>query len=129
MILGMMTQTAALTFVVLLVYVVGLGVYPEHAHTMGFLTLSLAELPLAYTARSERFPLIKIGLFSNRIMQWAVLSSIAGLLIVTYVPGLNSVFNTMPLGPEHWAIVLPAIFVPAIVAELTKLLARRLGLR
>ena len=90
--------------------------------------MSLAELPLAYTARSERYPLLKIGLFSNRAMQWAVLSSIVGLLAATYVPFLNGVFNTMPLGLEHWAVVLPAIILPALVAELTKLLARRLGL-
>jgi len=128
MILGMLTQTTALTLVVLLVYVFALGVYPAHAQTMGFLTLSLAELPLAYTARSERYPLFKIGLFSNRAMQWAVLSSIVGLLAATYVPFLNGVFNTTPLGLEHWAVVLPAIILPALVAELTKLLARRLGL-
>jgi Ca2+-transporting ATPase len=128
MILGMLTQTTALTLVVLLVYVFALGVYPEQAQTMGFLTLSLAELPLAYTARSERYPLLKIGLFSNRVMQWAVLSSIVGLLAVTYIPFLNGVFYTTPLGLQHWVIVLPAIIVPALVAELTKLVARRLRL-
>ncbi|MCL4505038.1 MAG: cation-translocating P-type ATPase [Chloroflexi bacterium] len=127
MLLGMLTQTAALSIMVLGVYMIALSIYPEQAQTMGFLTLSFAELPLAYTARSERYSLVKIGVFSNRAMQWAVLSSIAGLLVVTYVPFLNEVFDTVPLGLEHWALLLPAMMVSALVAELTKLAARRLG--
>ncbi|HEY3291173.1 MAG TPA: cation-transporting P-type ATPase, partial [Anaerolineae bacterium] len=128
MVFGMLTQTFALTAMVLLVYVYALSVYPQQAQTMGFLTLSFGELPLAYTARSERYSLFKIGVFSNRIMQYAVLTSVVSLLLVTYIPFLNNVFNTTPLGIEHWLIILPAVIVPAIVAEITKLVARRLHL-
>ena len=129
MVIGMMTQTITLTAMVLLVYVIALDIYPQQAQTMGFLTLCFAELPLAYTARSERYALLKIGLFSNHAMQWAVLASILALLVVTYVPFLNQLFNTVPLGLEHWAMLLPAVFAPALVAEITKFVARRLGLR
>jgi Ca2+-transporting ATPase len=60
-------------------------------------------------------------------MQYAVLSSVVGLLVVTYVPFLNIVFDTVPLGLEHWLLILPALVIPALVAELTKLVVRRMG--
>jgi Ca2+-transporting ATPase len=127
MILGMITQTIALTAMVLGIYAIALDRFPAEAVTMGFAALAFAELPLAYTSRSERFSLLKIGPFSNRTMQIAVLVSIVGVLAVIYVPFLNPAFGTRPLGLAHWALLLPGIAIPAVVAELTKLLARRLG--
>jgi Ca2+-transporting ATPase len=86
----------------------------------------------AYTARSEYYPLLKIGIFSNRIMNIAVASSLVLLLAVVYTPFLNSIFDTVPLGWEQWIIVLPLLFIPAIAAEATKYTAMwltRKGLR
>jgi Ca2+-transporting ATPase len=57
-----------------------------------------SELLRAFTARSERYPLLRIGLFGNRAMFFAVASSLALLLLVVYVPFLQPVFNTVPLG-------------------------------
>ena len=127
MVLGMVTQTLAITLMVLGAYAVALQIYPAQAETIGFLSLCFAELPLAYTSRSERFSLLKIGPFTNRTMQYAVLSSVIGLLVVVYVPVLNIVFDTVPLGLEHWLLVVPAFVIPALVAELTKLVVRRMG--
>ena len=127
MVLGMATQTLAITLMVLGAYVLALQIYPAQAETIGFLALCFAELPLAYTSRSERFSLLKIGPFSNRTMQYAILSSVIGLLVVVYVPVLNIVFDTVPLGLEHWLLIVPALIVPALVAELTKLVVRRMG--
>ncbi len=127
MVLGMITQTVALVIVVLGIYVIALDQFPVQAETMAFAALAFAELPLAYTSRSERFSLFKIGVFSNRYMQLAVLTSVVGLLVVIYVPVLNIVFETVPLGFEHWALLLPGIFVAAVVAELTKAVVRWRG--
>jgi Ca2+-transporting ATPase len=127
MVLGMATQTVAIALMVLGAYMLALQVYPVQAETIGFLALCFAELPLAYTSRSERFSLLKIGPFSNRTMQYAILSSVVGLLVVTYVPFLNVVFDTVPLGLEHWLLILPPMIVPALVAELTKFVVRRMG--
>ncbi len=129
MVLGMATQTVALMVAVLGVYAIALQMFPAQAETMAFAALAFAELPLAYTSRSERYAVARIGLFSNRAMQWAVLASIAGLLAVIYIPFLNPIFDTAPLTWQHWALVLPAIFAPALVAEITKAVARKKGWR
>ncbi len=87
---------------------------------MAFATLSISELVRAYTARSERLSIWKIGIFANRYMQYAVLASLAILLAIIYVPILNPVFQTAALGPREWAVLLPLILLPGLVAEIGK---------
>ncbi len=50
----------------------------------------------------------------------AVATSALLLLAVIYVPLLNPIFDTVPLDSIQWAIILPLLLVPALVAELTK---------
>ena len=64
------------------------------AETMAFMTLSLCELLRAYTVRSEKVSLFRIGIFSNKWMQYAVGASIVLLLLVCVVPFLQGIFNT-----------------------------------
>ncbi len=131
--IGIATQTFFLTLVTLGAYFIGLETHPENidiAKTMAFVTLSAAELPLAYIVRSERYSLFKIGPFSNRLMNIGVMTSVVLLLAVVYIPFLQPVFHTVSLGWEQWRLVLPFIFVPAIGAEIVKLAtARRLYAR
>jgi Ca2+-transporting ATPase len=118
-------QTVAIAVVTLAAYFVGVQMLPgvpEEAKTMAFVTLSFSELLRAFTARSESYPLMRIGLFSNRWMFYAVASSLLLLVAVIYIPFLQPIFNTVPLGWREWRVVLPLLFVPAIVAELTKMI-------
>jgi Ca2+-transporting ATPase len=66
-----------------------------------------------------------VGVFSNRWMVVAVLTSLMLLLGVIYLPFLQPIFNTVPLGWLEWEIVLPLLLVPAVVAELTKFISTR----
>jgi Ca2+-transporting ATPase len=53
-------------------------------------------------------------------MNLAVLASFILLLAVVYIPFLNPIFDTMPLGWEEWEIILPLLLIPSIVAEIMK---------
>ena len=124
---GIVVQTIAITVVTLGAYLIGLKLWPvthgevnSTAATMAFITLSFSELLRAFTARSERYPLLKIGVFKNKSMNWAVVISSVLLLGVLYLPFLQPVFSTVPLGWEHWQYLLPLLFIPAFAAELTK---------
>jgi Ca2+-transporting ATPase len=118
MVTGILVQTVALTVVTLSAFRLGrTWTGTRLAQTMAFVTLSSAELLRAYTARSERVPLLRLGLFSNRYMQYAVGVSLVLLLAVVYVPGLQSIFNTTALGWREWRLMLPLIAVPALAAE------------
>jgi P-type Ca2+ transporter type 2C len=94
------------------------------ARTMAFATLSLAELFRAYTVRSERVSLFRLGVFSNRFMQYAVGLSTALLLIVCNVPFLQPIFNTHFLGAHEWGVVVGLALIPAVSEEITKFYMR-----
>ncbi|HOW91072.1 MAG TPA: cation-translocating P-type ATPase [Anaerolineaceae bacterium] len=132
MTIGVITQTIAITSVTLLAFWVGLthrGGSPidnlELAETMAFVTLSTSELLRAFTARSERYPLLKLGIFSNKWMNIAVLFSLALVIAVVYLPFLNPIFKTVPLGWRQWELLLPLLLIPSIVAEVVKWLIGR----
>jgi Ca2+-transporting ATPase len=103
------------------------GVDVQTAETMAFVTLSLCELFRAYTVRSERSSIFRLGIFSNKYMQMAVGLSIALLLLVVNVPFLQPIFNTHFLAAREWAWVLGLAIFPAIAEEVTKLYLRRSG--
>ena len=123
---GIAVQTIAITAATLFAYFIGLRLFPDQpeiSRTMAFVTLSFSELLRAFTARSERIPVIKIGVFSNRLMNYAVVFSAVLLLAVIYIPFLNPVFDTVPLSWDQWRFILPLLFVPSLAAELTKVVA------
>ncbi len=128
MVVGIVVQTIAITAAVLTAFYVGRIWDPSNpmlAQTMAFVTLSASELVRAYTARSERASLFRLGVFSNKYMQYAVLVSILLLLGAVYLPFLQPIFDTVPLTAREWKVVLPLLLVPGIVAELTKAVTRR----
>jgi Ca2+-transporting ATPase len=126
--IGILVQTIAITAVTLGAFAIGLVFDPEHAEfaqTMAFVTLSISELFRAYTARSEFYPLLKIGVFKNKIMNWAVLGSLVLIILVVYVPFLQPIFNTAPLGVAQWLEILPLVLIPSVAAEVTKIFLRK----
>ena len=125
---GIAVQSFAMTFATLAAFALGLHLFTAQAataQTIAFTTLALSELLRAYTARSERYPLWAIGPFSNKYMQWAVALSLTLLLAIIYLPFLNPLFETVPLGWREWALMFPFILLPALAAEGCKLLAHR----
>jgi Ca2+-transporting ATPase len=131
---GIGVQTIAITAVTLGAYLIGLSLYPVNpdefnttAATMAFVTLSFSELLRAFTARSERYPLVRIGVFKNKTMNYAVIASGILLMAVLYIPFLQPVFSTVPLTWEQWQYLLPLLFVPALAAEITKWVISKQG--
>ncbi len=125
---GMLIQTIVITMATLGAFALGRHLEPDSwtlAQTMAFVTLSASELLRAYTARSELYPLFKIGVFSNKYMQYAVSMSLVLLLLVIYVPFLGDIFNTEPLTLLDWLYILPLILFPSVMAELTKVVLSR----
>ncbi|HMB23728.1 MAG TPA: HAD-IC family P-type ATPase, partial [Anaerolineales bacterium] len=149
MTLGLVIQTIAQTGAVLTAFTLGLiwhleagahvmgnpfiyvlqhdwrGIDVQTAETMAFVTLSLCELFRAYTVRSERASLFKIGMFSNRYMQYAVGLSIFLLFLVVSVPFLQPIFNTHFPSLREWSVVIGLGLIPATAEEITKFFLRR----
>ncbi len=136
MIGGVVVQTIAIATAVLLAYSRGRAFAAEAgtdpvltAKTLAFVTLVLSELFRAYTSRSERYPLLKLGVFSNKYMQYAVGFSVVLLMLVVYVPFLQPIFDTQHLNLREWSLILPLTLIPSVIAELHKAVVRRLQKR
>jgi len=91
---------------------------------MAFMTLSLCELFRAYTVRSEKVSLLRIGIFTNKWMQYAVGSSVILLVLVCTVPFLQGIFNTHFMSLGEWTAVLGLSLIPALSEEITKAFLR-----
>jgi Ca2+-transporting ATPase len=100
------------------------GVDVQTAETMAFVTLNLCELFRAYTCRSERVSIFKLGVFSNKYMQYAVGFSILLLALVVAVPFLQPIFNTHFPSLREWGVILSFSLLPAALEELLKLYLR-----
>lgn len=98
----------------------------DMARTYAFVTLIMAELLRAYTARSEKYTLWEIGIFSNRYMNMATLFSFSLLLLVMLVPGLQEIFKTSTLHFKDWDLIIIFASLPLIFGELNKVVRRKL---
>jgi Ca2+-transporting ATPase len=92
------------------------------ARTVAFTTLILAELIRAYSSRSERISVIKLGVFSNKSMVGATLVSLLLLLVVIYVPFLEPIFKTYALKPIDWMVILILCLIPLTAGEVNKMI-------
>jgi magnesium-transporting ATPase (P-type) len=82
------------------------------ATTMTFAGIVACQIGTAFAARTERASLRSVGVFSNRFLIWAIVSEIAFLLAVVYLPPLQAVFGTAALGWTELAIL--TLFPPIV---------------
>ena len=123
MMIDIIVQSIAIGTTTLLAYIWALNTFTDSlmkARTITFATLILAELLRAFSSRSERHILFEIGIFSNPTMIYATTLSFFLLLIVIYIPFLQPVFHTYPLGLIDWGIILSFALLPLIISELYK---------
>ncbi len=92
----------------------------EGGQTLAFMVLALSQVVQAYNMRSEH-SLFRIGIFSNRQLNLAALSSTAVVALVMLTP-VRSIFGLVSLPLVGYLIGIGLILVPFVVMELSKLL-------
>ena len=90
------------------------------AQTVAFATWLVGHIYLAMTMRSERSPIWKQGIFSNKVMLVWAAAAIAFLLFVTNVPAVQSVIKVTALGWKEWAMAFGVPFVAIFWQEIRK---------
>jgi len=99
---------------------------PEHGQTMLFTTVVLAQLLHSFNFRSSTKSVFSVESFKNRWLVLAFAGSFSLHALVVYVPFLQEVFKTQPLGFHDWTAVIVAALVPIVLIDITKLaLARK----
>ncbi|WP_148207123.1 cation-translocating P-type ATPase [Heliomicrobium modesticaldum] len=76
------------------------------ARTMAFCTLTFFQLFYVFDCRSERYSIFELGWFTNPSLIGAVCLSGLMQLAVVYLPPLQRIFQTVPLEPTHWLVIL-----------------------
>jgi magnesium-transporting ATPase (P-type) len=99
------------------------------ATTMTMATIMMAQVGAGLTWRTDRLPVRKLGLFSNRLLVAGIVIEVAMLIGLVYAPGLGEVFHTARLEVRHWLFLLVWPLAVFGVGEAVKALARRRAAR
>jgi len=107
------------------VYLIGInnGLAIEQTRTMVLTTGILFELFFIYTCRSKK-PLLKIGIFSNKWLNYAIIFALAAQFILLYTP-LATAFGVVPLTIQNWLFILPFAVSGLIIFEIGKYFKKR----
>ena len=95
------------------------------ASTIVFLGIVLMQVGNAFACRTERASAFTIGLFSNRLLLWGIAFELVFAAALIYVPFLQKVFRTGPVGAEWWAYLIAFVPVIFLAEELRKAIQRR----
>jgi Ca2+-transporting ATPase len=95
------------------------------ARTQLFTAMVTMELAIAISARSLKYPVLKVGLFKNKFLWAAVISSFALQLVVLYVPGLQTLFDVRTPELIDWAVAALYSGIIITVIEIGKWVTSR----
>ncbi|HEU6446416.1 MAG TPA: cation-transporting P-type ATPase [Gaiellaceae bacterium] len=95
------------------------------ATTMTFAGIVACQIGTAFASRTERASLRSVGVFTNRLLLWGILFELLVAAAVIYLPALQPVFHTAPLGPVELAILVPFPVIVWGVDELRRAYRRR----
>ena len=108
--------------VTLIAYAIGNNVANSHGlgQTMAFLTLSSTQLFHAYNVKSKH-SVFSPKSYKNKFMNFAFIAGFTLQLIVIYTPGVQDLFEFVPMDFKYFAICIGLSLVMVIIMEISKL--------
>ncbi len=93
------------------------------ARTQLLTAMIVMELTVAISARSFKYPVFKVGVFKNKFLWYAVLSSFALQLFVLYTPGIQGIFDVHSPELIDWVTAVAFAAIIFSVLEIGKYVA------
>jgi magnesium-transporting ATPase (P-type) len=78
----------------------------------------------SFAVRTEEQSILRVGVFSNKPLVLAGLFGIFFVACISYVPALQSIFNTAPLSAIDWGVLIAFGALLLIAEETRKALLR-----
>lgn len=104
------------------------GMHDKHqASTVAWLYIVTAELLRAYTGRSMRESIFKIGVFTNKWMQTSVITTLFLCVFLACCPEVQDVFGFVTPDGEDWVWIVTLCWVPPACEEGVKWIYRKTG--
>lgn len=97
----------------------------RYAQSVAFTTMVMFEMFNVLNYRSLDDSLLRRGLFGNRYLWGAIISSVLLQCLVLYSP-LNTFFKSVPIGMTEWLLMLGVSASVVVYAEIIKLIYRRM---
>ncbi|HEY3362617.1 MAG TPA: calcium-transporting P-type ATPase, PMR1-type [Methanosarcina sp.] len=101
------------------------GVSLPKIQTVIFTLVVISLMFNAFNWRSERYSVFSLGIFTNKSLIYAVLSTVILQLAAIYVPIMQIAFKTVPLSLSDWAMIIPLASTTLIAMEFVKYLEWR----
>ncbi|MDP3765913.1 MAG: calcium-translocating P-type ATPase, PMCA-type [Nanoarchaeota archaeon] len=95
------------------------------AQTATFLTISMFELYQAFASRSTIYPAFKVGIFKNKFLILAVLSSFAVISASIFIPSIGRYLDMSPLSIFEFVFIVLVSSIGAILIEISKYIKTR----
>ena len=116
----MLGQGALIAIVTLIAFYLGNPAEnPALASTLAFATLTLSRLFHGFNCRSNH-SIFKIGLLSNMYSIGAFLVGTLLLVIVLFVPAIQTWFEVAPINQEQFGLIWLLAFIPTFIIQLIK---------
>ncbi|MCX7793197.1 MAG: cation-transporting P-type ATPase [Thermodesulfovibrionales bacterium] len=80
----------------------------------------ITQIANAFACRSSAESVFRLGIFSNRLLIFAIFIEIIIALLIIYTGTGNTFFGTAPLEPEVWLVLLPFSIILFFAEELIK---------
>lgn len=103
------------------------GMVYRQATTMTLASIVFCQIGAVLNCRTEKQSVFKVGIFKNRKIMNGIIFEIILISAIMYLPFLQNIFNTAPIGMKEWAflVVLP---VPILLCEeARKAISRKLS--
>jgi Ca2+-transporting ATPase len=108
----------------LFTWALGAGFTLEEARTIAVNTVVVVQLFYLFNCRSLNNSLFQVGLFSNRWVFAGAAAMVLIQLVFTYVPFMNVIMHSAPIGLEAWGLIALVGLLAFAVVELEKWLRR-----
>ena len=95
------------------------------ATTMCLAGIVTAQIGNVFCCRTDRESIFKVGLFSNKLVLWGIISEIALIFIFVYTPFFQNVFGLAPIGLKDWALLFTFGPIILLLEEGRKWFVRR----
>ena len=95
------------------------------ATTMTLAGIVVTQVGAVMGCRTDRVSIFQIGFLTNRLVLWGIAAELTLLGILIYVPFIQPIFNTAPLGLREWIYLFTWTPVIFLLDELRKAILRQ----
>jgi len=101
------------------------GIVYRMATTMTLASTVFCQIGMVMNCRTSKQSVFKIGLFSNKKVLLGIAVEILLICALSYVPFLQTIFNTAPIRLIDWAYLIVLPFLILMIEEARKAIDRR----